>query len=78
MLGLLAQLIEPTLQPGPVRLPAPSVLEQPSIQEQPTTIELNPNFQVAPLAEDETASEILSRCQDESNGNQSQQQLSLH
>ena len=52
---LLAQLIEPALQPGPVRLPAPSELEQPSTQEQPSKIELNPDFQVAPLAEDETA-----------------------
>ena len=75
MLVLLAQLIEPALQPGPVRLPAPSVLEQPSTQEQPPKVELNPDFQITPLAGDETVSEILSRCQGDSSGNQSQQQL---
>ena len=59
---LLAQLVEPALQPGPVRLPGPAPLVQPRPQTQPPKIELSPELRESPLTDPEQLSEELERC----------------
>ena len=62
---LLAQLVEPALQPGPVRLPGPAPLVQPRPQTQPSRIELSPELRESPLTDPEQLSEELERCQNQ-------------
>ena len=65
MIWLLAQLIEPALQPGPVRLPGQAPLEQPEPQRSQPAIELSPELRESPLTNQKELSEQLERCQSE-------------
>ena len=72
---LLAQLTEPALQPGPVRLPAPSQLEQPATQQERPQIELKDLLQESPLKNKEATLEILGRCRIQTGQRQPKEQL---
>ena len=65
MIWLLAQLVEPALQPGPVRLPGQAPLEQPQPQQRQPAIELSPELRDSPLTDQDGLSEELERCQGE-------------
>ena len=65
MIWLLAQLVEPALQPGPVRLPGPAPLEQPRQEPLQPAIELGPELRESPLTDHEQFSAELERCQGE-------------
>ena len=66
MIWLLAQLVEPALQPGPVRLPGQAPLVQPQPPRPQPAIELSPELRESPLTDQEELSEELERCQNES------------
>ena len=71
MIWLLAQLVEPALQPGPVRLPGQIPVEQPQPREPQPSIELSPELRNSPLTKDKDLSEQLQRCQEEATSNSS-------
>ena len=62
----MAQLVEPALQPGPVRLPGQAPIEQPSPEQQRPMIELGPELRKSPITDAQKLSEELKRCQNES------------
>lgn len=62
MFWLLAQLVEPALQPGPVRLPASAPLERPAEQQLAPPIELSPDLKGSGLYSPEALQEQLERC----------------
>ena len=71
MIWLLAQLVEPALQPGPVRLPGQIPVEQQQPREPQPSIELSPELRNSPLTNDKDLSEQLQRCQEEATSNSS-------
>jgi hypothetical protein len=62
MFWLLAQLVEPALQPGPVRLPASAPLERPAEQPLAPPIELSPELKGSGLYSPEALQDQLERC----------------
>ena len=72
MIWLLAQLVEPALQPGPVRLPGQIPVEQPQPRQPQPSIELSPELRNSPLTNDKDLSEQLQRCQEEATSNSSE------
>jgi len=65
VLWLLAQLVEPALQPGPVRLPGPVPIEQPQPGQPEPGIELSPELRDSSITNPDDLSEQLQRCKEE-------------
>ncbi|NBR44114.1 MAG: hypothetical protein EBT85_03435 [Synechococcaceae bacterium WB5_2B_268] len=75
MLWLLAQLVEPALQPGPVRLPSNVPIERAAPATAAPTIELSPELKDSRLYTPEALQDQLERCQQENPNNNNIQNL---
>jgi len=64
MIWLLAQIFEPALQPGPIRLPGelPPGQIQPEPNQGPSSLEIGPELERTPLIESQRLSEALEQC----------------
>lgn len=75
MLWLLAQLVEPALQPGPVRLPSNAPIERAAPATAAPAVELSPELKGSRLYTPEALRDQLERCQQENSTNNNIQNL---
>ena len=75
MLWLLAQLVEPALQPGPVRLPSNAPIERAAPATAAPAIELSPELKDSRLYTPEALRDQLERCQQKNSTNNNIQNL---
>ena len=75
MLWLLAQLVEPALQPGPIRLPSNAPIERAAPATAAPAVELSPELKDSRLYTPEALRDQLERCQQKNSTNNNIQNL---